>query len=183
MADLFTTSTASLTQLVREADRGALYAVLDACDEPRVPAKVKSIRPERAASLYRGAAADELAAIAPYLVRVDAELLEWIAGTLWTDPWGIFAITDAGFDALRTHFRKFLLVDGPEGEPWYFRFYDPRVLARFLPTCDAAQLTDFFGPVSAYGWTDLEAYGVVLAKQAWFDPSARGRPRVTLRRA
>lgn len=182
MADLFSTSTSSLAQLIRQADRGALYAVLDACDEPRVPARVQSIRPERAASLYRGAAADELAAIAPYLVRVDTELLEWIAGTLWADPWGIFAITDAGFDALRTHFRKFLLVDGPEGERWYFRFYDPRVLARFLPTCDAAQLTDFFGPVSAYGWTDLEAYGVVLAEQAWFDPAPRGRPRVTLRR-
>ena len=182
MADLFTTSGATLTQLVREADRGALYAVLDACDEPRVPARVRAIRPERAASLYRGAAAEELAAIAPWLVRVDAELLEWIAGTIWADPWGIFAVTDAGFDALRTHFRKFLLVNGPEGEPWYFRFYDPRVLARFLPTCDAAQLTDFFGPVSAYGWTEHETYGVVLARQAWFDPTPRARPRVTLRR-
>ena len=54
--------------------------------------------------------------------------------------------------------------------------------ARFLPTCDAGQLTDFFGPVSAYGWTDTETYGVTLTRQAWFDAPAPSRPRVTLRR-
>lgn len=183
MPELVSTGPASVGQLIREADRGALYAVLDACDEPRVPLKVRDIRPERAASLYRGAAAEDLAAIAPYLVRADAELVEWIATNLWTAPWGIFAVSDAGFDALRTHFRKFLLVDAPDGDKWYFRFYDPRVLARFLPTCDAVQLTDFFGPVTAYGWTDLDTYGATLARQVWFDTAPHSKPRITLRRA
>ncbi len=181
MPQVVSTLAAPLAELIRAADRGALYAVLDACDEPRVPAKVGEIRPERAASLYRGPAAEDLAAIAPYLVRADAEFVEWIAGTLWTDPWGVFAVTDAGFDTLRTHLRKFLLVDAPDGDHWYFRFYDPRVLSRFLPTCDAAQLTDFFGPVTAYGWTDHETYGVTLARQVWADTSAPARPRVTFR--
>lgn len=182
MPDLVSTGAASLNDLIREADRGALYAVLDACDEPRVPAKAREIRAERAATLYRDPAGEQLAAIAPYLVRADAELLEWIAGTLWTDPWGIFAVSTAGFDAVRTHFRKFLLVDGPDDDPWYFRFYDPRVLAKFLPTCEAAQLTDFFGPVAAYGWTDLDTYGVTLATQRWLEPAPPVKPRITLRR-
>ena len=84
---------------------------------------------------------------------------------------------------MRTHFRRFLLVEAPDGDSWYFRFYDPRVLERFLPTCDAAQLTDFFGPVSAYGWTDPGSYGVTLARQAWLEAPARSKPRITLRRS
>lgn len=182
MPELFVRSVESLGALARHADRGALYAVLDACDEPRVPAKVRELGPDRAVSLYRGRAEEDLAAIAPYLAAVDAPLLEWIAASLWTSPWGIFAVAEAGLEQVRTHFRKFLLVEAPDGDSWYFRFYDPRVLERFLPTCDAAQLTDFFGPVSAYGWTDPDSYGVILARQAWLETPLRPKPRVTLRR-
>ena len=32
----------------------------------------------------------------------------------------------------------------------YFRFYDPRVLRIFLPTCDRKQIVEFFGPVQAF---------------------------------
>jgi hypothetical protein len=183
MPELMTTSSASLHELTREADRGALYAILDAVDEPRVPAKLRELRPARAASLYRGAAADDLAALAPYLVRVDADLLEWIAATLWTDAWGIFAVSGAGFDAMRTHFRKFLLVDAPDGDSWYFRFYDPRVLARFLPTCDVVQLSELFGPIDWFAWTDIESYGVTIARRDWHDQSAQPKPRITFRHA
>jgi uncharacterized protein DUF4123 len=182
MPELISSRDASLTDLRREADEGRLYAILDACDEPRVPARVQALGPTRAASLYRGDAEQDLAAIAPYLVRVDPDTLDWIAGTLWSDPWGIFAVSEAGMDAVRTHFRKFLLVDAPDGDQWYFRFYDPRVLARFLPTCDAAQLTDFFGPVKSFGWTHPIHYGVVLTRQAWFEAPA-AKPRITFRRA
>ncbi len=181
MPPLFSTAAATLNDLIGEADRGALYAVLDACDEPRVPARIREIRPERAASLYTGRAAEDLSAIAPYLVRVDADLLEWIAGTLWADPWGMFAVSTAGFAAVRTHFRKFLRVDAPDDDAWYFRFYDPRVLEKFLPTCDSSQLTEFFGPLTALGWTDRDTYGVTLARQAWFD-AAPSQPRITFRR-
>lgn len=182
MPDLIAQDCTTLGALARHAERGSLYAVLDACDEPRIPARMRELGDHRAVSLYRGSAEADLAAIAPYLAAVDGLMLEWIAAHLWTAPWGIFAVSDAGLEAVRTHFRKFLLVDAPDGDKWYFRFYDPRVLARFLPTCDAGQLTDFFGPVSAYGWTDTETYGVTLTRQAWFDAPAPSRPRVTLRR-
>jgi hypothetical protein len=46
---------------------------------------------------------------------------------------------------LHKHFRKFLLVSTEEGKQLYFRFYDPRVLRIFLPTCNPAQLVEFFG--------------------------------------
>ena len=176
MTDLVATRADAVASLWPDAERGALYAVLDACDEPRVPPLVRELGPALAVSLYRGAAGADLAAIAPYLVQVTPRVLRWIGETIWTDPWGIFAVSDAPLEELRTHFRKFLLVEAPDGDEWYFRFYDPRVLAKFLPTCDATQLVAFFGPVTRFAWTDLDTYGVTIAAQQWFDAAAPEPP-------
>ena len=176
MTDLIALGAASVSGLWPDAERGVLYAILDACDEPRVVTRVRELGPGLAVSLYRPPAEEDLAAIAPYLVQVTPGLLHWIGETLWTAPWGIFLVSESPLDELRTHFRRFLLVDGPDGDEWYFRFYDPRVLAAFLPTCDAAQLTAFFGPVLRYAWTDLETYGVTVASQRWFEPAAHAQP-------
>jgi len=132
-----------------EANPGTLYAVLDACDEPRVPEKVGELA-DRAVSLYRGSAERDYWALAPYLVVVDTELLDWIAEHLWGDPWGIFVITEADLPALRKHFRRFLIVLGPNGNQLYFRFYDPRVLGSFLEACTDEEAEQIFGAVMAF---------------------------------
>jgi hypothetical protein len=181
MPDLVTTSPMTVTRLRQEAERETLFAILDACDEPLVPERVRAMD-DRAVSLYRSPAAEDLSAIAPYLVRVDADTLDWIGATLWNRPWGVFVLSAGDLETLRTHFRKYLLVDGPDGDKWYFRFYDPRVMASFLPAADATQLTDFFGPVTAFAWTDADDYGVTLAVRAMLDPAPASRPRITLRR-
>ena len=181
MPQLVAVQSTAVAALRKLAIDGQLYAILDACDEPRVPLKVRELG-ENACSLYRGSSADDLYAIAPYLARVDSALLEWICANLWTAPWGIFASTAAPLAVLRSHFRKFLIVDAPNDESWYFRFYDPRVLARFLPTCDAAQLADFFGPVDTFGWVDQENYGVTLARREWYDGASSAAPRITYRK-
>ena len=142
------------------AEAKGLYAILDACDTPAVLDKVKKLGAARAVSLYQGHAEEALEGIAPYLVSVDPELFDWIAETLWSDPWGIFARSKGDSETLRKHFRKFLLVESPEDEEWYFRYYDPRVLDTYLPTCTEDELTDFFGPVTMFAITDPESYGV-----------------------
>lgn len=133
------------------AAAGRLYAVLDACDTPSVPEKYAELGPERAACLYLGSAAENYWAFAPYLFAVDEALLDWIAETLWTEPFGIFAVADAPLEEMRRHFRRFLLVQSPDGEQWYFRFYDPRVLPPFLDASDAAEIDELYGPLQAFG--------------------------------
>ncbi|HEU0055456.1 MAG TPA: DUF4123 domain-containing protein, partial [Longimicrobium sp.] len=123
---------ASAEELRGLAQAGRLYAVLDACDTPAVPEKCADLGPDRAACLYLGSAAEQYWAFAPYLFMVNEELLDWIMAKLWDEPFGIFAVAQAPVDEVRRHFRRFLLVDAPDGERWYFRFYDPRVLAPFL---------------------------------------------------
>lgn len=152
-------------QLREWAARGRLFAILDATDTPSVPPKAAELGPDRAVSLYRGRAEEELWAIAPFLVHLDQDTLEWITDTLWPTPWGVFAMADQSLDALRLHFRRFLTVEGPKGESWYFRFYDPRVLTKYLGSCTAEELTTFLGPVRAFGVTDPVSYGVKILRK------------------
>lgn len=151
---LLQTRPASLEELRELAAAGRLYAVIDACDTPVVPEKARELGETRAVSLYRGTADEQYWAFAPYLFAVDGELLDWIAADLWTEPWGIFAVADGDIEAVRRHFRRFLLVQAPDGEQWYFRFYDPRVLSTFLPSCSQIQLNDLFSDVAGYICTD-----------------------------
>ncbi|MEO1510660.1 MAG: DUF4123 domain-containing protein, partial [Planctomycetota bacterium] len=59
---------------------------------------------------------------------------------------GIIIRASVSFPAVRNHFRDLTQVIGPDGDRLMFRYYDPRVLASFLPTCDATQLGELFGP-------------------------------------
>ncbi|MBI1898150.1 MAG: DUF4123 domain-containing protein [Acidobacteria bacterium] len=163
--DVLKIQPATLEELQKLGAGGSLYAILDACDAPSVPGKVRELGEDRAMSLYQGTAAEEQWAIAPYLARVDADLLAWIKARLWPEPWGIFAVSRYDLAALSRHFRRFLLVQAPNGEPWYFRYYDPRVLATFLPVCSAAEIRFLFGPVFAYGVHRPEEENVILMRE------------------
>jgi hypothetical protein len=155
-------------------ERGELFVVLDACDEPSVPILCDGLGDERCVSLYRGEAEEVYADIAPYLVHVDSdEVLEWVTAFSRKIAWGIVLVAPTPLQALRTHLRKFLKVLDPDGKRLYFRFYDPRVMEMFLPTCDASQLEEFFGPVKAYAVMSPER-GVVAWRRAGSLPVVEG---------
>lgn len=101
-------------------------------------------------SLYRGASRSTLAAVAPYLFTCTTTLGNWYAEYGWGEHWGVLFSTTASFEECHKHFRKFLLVKTASGRELYFRFYDPRVLKVFLPSCNAEQLTEFFGPITSF---------------------------------
>ena len=161
-----TTRIVNFADLKKPAVEGRLYAILDACDAPVVYAKVQEMQEGQAVCLYRGKLDPEVLAEAPYLVRATPDLLEWIQKTVCNTAWGILMIADNDLRSLRKHFRHFLLVEGPEGETLYFRYYDPRVLLPFLASCNKAELEEFFGPVLAYAVTNEER--LVMCWQASF---------------
>jgi hypothetical protein len=103
-------------------------------------------------SLYRGRSEENLAAVAPYIFRFasGSPFGEWYTENGWGDSWGILLKSSWPMHELHKHFRKFLLVKTEEGKELYFRFYDPRVLRIFLPTCDETQIREFFGPVDYF---------------------------------
>ena len=132
------------------ASEGTLWAVLDACDAPDVPARVELRGPENGDCLWKGRTRERHWAVAPWLVNVDLALFDWIRATLWEEPWGLFAEAKTTIDALRGHFRRIHVVEDQAGKRMYFRFYDPRVLRTYLGTATAAEHVEFFGPVTAY---------------------------------
>lgn len=93
---------------------------------------------------------EHLKGVAPYIFSLEEGLKDWWLENGWGKAWGVVALTDKNFNECRRHFRKFLLVQTEERKELYFRFYDPRVLKIFLPTCDRTQILEFFGPVKYF---------------------------------
>jgi hypothetical protein len=128
-----------------------VYAILDAARDPRVrPAVLGSGQPH--VCLYSGKVPEPILAVAPYLVEL-AEKSPFTASLLeegWGESWGVFTLSAATLEELRRHLKRLLKVEGPRGETMLFRFYDPRVLRVYLPTCTAAELGAVFGPVGMF---------------------------------
>ncbi|HYO52169.1 DUF4123 domain-containing protein [Archangium sp.] len=132
---------------VMRAEAEPLFAVLDAARERRM-LKLLQGAGEPFESLYEGEEGKELAEVAPYLVSLpkDSALLEQLMRSGWGRSWGLFLTSRLPFKETRRHLRKFLMIeDASTGKQLYFRFYDPRVLRMFLPTCTAEQRTEFLG--------------------------------------
>lgn len=134
------------------ADEGVrVFAVLDGALILDLLEKLQQFEPEHYC-LYRGDLTPDLAEVAPYLVRLrpDTEFTEWVIVKGWGQNWGIFVLSPANLQAMRKHFRGFLTVYDSSGKPMLFRYYDPRVLRLYLPTCSPEELQTVFGPVTSY---------------------------------
>ena len=145
------------TVIVREQLFGqagmSVYAVLDAASIPGLASMVEGLKHQHCC-LFSGSLAGGVAEAAPYLVHLapDDVLTNMAFNNGWGNAWGIYALIpkQVEFLEVRKHFRMFLMVRSPEGEPIYFRYYDPRVFRVYLPTCTAEEGTSVFGPVQSY---------------------------------
>ncbi len=133
--------------------------------------------------LYIGELAPALARVAPYIVpaafvSASRTLLE----QGWGDSWGVFLRSTASMEALHRHFRRLLRVQDERGVRMLFRFYDPRVLRAYLPTCVPGELNQVFGPVE-YFVTEAEDSATVLEFRNNRGVLARGEVRAEKRLA
>ena len=128
-----------------------IYAVLDGASVPNLPQSLTAQQIEHIC-LYRGELEPDLAQAAPYLalLQPNTPFTDWILKEGWGNHWGIFATARADMHAMRKHFRTFIMVYDSEAKPLYFRYYDPRVLRVYLPTCNAQETRIIFGPVMRY---------------------------------
>lgn len=138
---------------VLRAQEAPLYAIVDAARGERI-LELLHESVEDCYSLYEGPQGVALAEVAPYLVslpRKDSWLLEALVQEGWGAHWGVFLTSAAPARLVRRHFRKFLMVEaeGVEGR-LYFRYYDPRVLGAFLPSCPPGTREEFFGDIEGF---------------------------------
>lgn len=127
------------------------YWLLDGARDPGIAALVIGSGLDYAC-LFSGPLHPRLEAAAPYLMRLEPEAAatERLLLQGWGKAWGVFALAapDVELSQLRLHFKKFLRVRTEEGKELAFRFYDPRVLTVYLPTCTASEYNTFLGPLS-----------------------------------
>lgn len=149
-------------QLWPEGERRETWMVVDGARDRRIFGMLVDSYLEYAC-LYGSAVAPELEVVAPHLVRLDYQdrysrrLLE----NGWGLSWGVFLKSNTGMDRLLRHLRRLLKVRDQRGKTLMFRYYDPRVLRAYLPTCTAEELRAVFGPIECI-WTEHEDPGTLL---------------------
>jgi hypothetical protein len=162
-----------ISELIRLFRKGGvpLFGLFDAARAGGLPKFIGSTgvtgaiqRPEQTSApaprlqcLYDGRSATEMASVAPYLIDLSEipraqPVLERLLVEGWGKSWGFYFTCPRRleFDRIRKHLRSFLKVHVEGEEDMFFRFYDPRVLRVFLPTCTTEQRAEFFGPIDAF---------------------------------
>lgn len=143
------------------------YILLDAARMGNTIENAKQLN-QQFDSLYRGRSEESLAVVAPYIFSFAAQndFGKWFFEKGWGDAWGILIQSSYPMHELHKHFRKFLIVGTEDKQELYFRFYDPRVLRIFLPTCNTEQLKEFFGPIDYF---IMESDNPAFAIKVWLE--------------
>jgi hypothetical protein len=152
---------------VLRAPREPLFAVLDSARSRQVLRLVLNSQDE-SRSLYEGPEAEALSKVAPYLLSLPkgSTTLEHLVNEGWGESWGIYFSCRLPFNDVRRHLRRFLFVEEEETkEQLYFRFYDPRVLRVFLPSCSPSQWREFFGEIECF-WVESKDGGISVFPRA-----------------
>jgi hypothetical protein len=127
-------------------------------------------------TLFVGPMATAMAHVGPCLVplaRPRPFCRRWVARL--GQHTGVLLSSRVRFETLYQHLRQLFVVTDEEGQEYFFRYYDPRVLRAFLPTCTPAELAEFFGPVDAVLFEDHSAH---LRRASLLDGRLDDRPLV-----
>jgi hypothetical protein len=139
-----------LTQLlINNSTR--LYAVLDGASVPELPMKLYDSGAPNVC-LFSGDLEPDMLYVAPFVVYLapNGTLTDWLFTNGFGKHFGIFLHSRRSMNEMRRHFRSLVNVYDESGKPLTFRFYDPRVIRKFLPTCTGDELKSFFGDVDSF---------------------------------
>ncbi|MFV3126332.1 DUF4123 domain-containing protein [Niveispirillum sp. KHB5.9] len=127
------------------------HAVIDGAACPNLLDQIDREQPDHVC-LYRGELEAPVAHVAPWLVRLEpeSEFSRWLLGEGWGRGWFSLTMGIQPLHALRSQFRRLLLVKLPDGRIVYFRFYDPRVLRLYLRECGGEEATAILGMQAAF---------------------------------
>jgi Domain of unknown function (DUF4123) len=131
-----------------------VWAILDGARDRRISFNILNSY-QNSSCLYAGNLPPELERVAPYLVQLDYHdrFTEQLIEEGWGNSWGIYLKGDLSMQKLRRHLRTLLMVRDHSNKRLLFRYYDPRVLRVYLPTCFTDELQTVFGPIEKI-WTE-----------------------------
>ena len=128
-----------------------LYGVLDGIMVPGLPNRLYEGQIPNYC-LLKGDLTPDLVHAAPYLVLLspDSKFTDWVLSESIGKFWGIFFQSRHSIREMRRHFRAMSQAYDESGNRIAFRFYDPRVLRKYLPSCTPEELEAFFGKASTF---------------------------------
>lgn len=100
-------------------------------------------------SLFKGTKDENLSDVAPYIFTVDDKLFEKINDPFASIEEIVIVESDEKISDLTVHFQQFI-YQKIKGQENYFRFWDARVLQRFLSTGKDEKLNSFFDGIKNY---------------------------------
>ncbi len=138
-------------QLHLVSDTTRLFCILDGASVPELPMKLYKMQAENFC-LFKGDLEPDMLYVAPFLVylRLDDPFTDWVFKEGFGKHWGIFLQSRHSMLEMRRHFRSLVNVYDENANSLTFRYYDPRVLNKFLPMFDEEQLKTFFGKVETF---------------------------------
>ena len=162
-----TKSVESIGAYLFAQDTHNVYAILDGASIKDLLDRLYSDLPDFIC-LFPGDLEPDMAYVAPYLVHLKPEtpFTDWVLEQGWGKHWGIFALSRNNIRVMRQHFSTFIIVYDTLGTPLRFRYYDPRVLRAYLPTCNANDVNVLFGPVSEYVVEDEDPKAAIVFRGA-----------------
>jgi hypothetical protein len=158
-------------------ERWGDFCVVDGARSPDIYGMATRSR-EEWACLYDGRLPPALLPVAPYLVRlhIGSHFTRLFYAKGWGQAWGLVIRSNASLTAMRRHLRTLNYVSSSKHRKLLFRFYDPRVLRIFLPTCSVEQLDTLFGPIEAIVLEGKEDSQVLTYHRDEWVGKARGCP-------
>jgi hypothetical protein len=140
------------TRLWQEAGDMPAYVILDGAQNQTLLGSLHADNSPPWRCLFTGQLEPDMAVVAPYLVELEqsSAFTRRLLAEGWGQNWGVFLTSQLALPALWRHVRQQVHVYGPDLESLFFRFYDPRVMRNYLPTCSPSQVSEFFGPVDFY---------------------------------
>ena len=129
-----------------------LYAIIDCAQHETIYTRLKQ-HADVYLSQYSNDVPDSLKAAGPvlYQLRKDNALSAWIITQGYQNNWFIlFPSLGQTMIDLRRHFKRFAMVESPEGKAMYFRYYDPRVMRNYIPSCNEEERRYIFAKLSCF---------------------------------
>lgn len=182
MATTSQSAPTTLQSLLRRSvgRRDRLYALVDAARDRELAFAARDDFGHAMYSLFEGELAEELEHVAPHLVPIDVPsgYVGLWAGKLGGSA-GILLISTAEPQPLRDHLRRMFVVTDEEGREFSFRYYDPRVLRVYIPTCTGAEAKEFFGPVQQMLCEGQDAHTMLIYSPDRTGVQTTSRPLTT----
>ncbi len=157
MASVAATNGAALHKFIHYR-RGAgqrLYAVVDAARDQALFRAARDDCGLPVRWLFEPDAAPHMESVAPYVAPLEFRSKYPFPGSTFLDVWaqhlgnsaGILLLSEADPDTVHAHLFEIFRAADEQDRTYFFRFYDPRVLRIYLPTCTQAEAAQFFGPI------------------------------------